>query len=154
MFRLSKMTDYGVVVLGQLVGQRGRLLSAPEIAEATGLPGATVSQVLKPLAAAGVVTSHRGARGGYELTRDPEDVTVRELVVAFEGPLAVTACVDGAEDNCAVESLCLMAGGWEQVNTAIRSALDSVTLADLLRPITHFGRTDAQPQTINQEVSA
>jgi DNA-binding IscR family transcriptional regulator len=66
----------------------------------------------------------------------------------------VTACVDGAEDNCAVESLCLMAGGWEQVNTAIRSALDSVTLADLLRPITHFGRKDAPTQPINQEVSA
>ena len=65
MFRLSKITDYGVVVLGQLVGQRGRLLSAPEIAEGTGLAGATVSQVLKTLAAAGVVTSHRGARGGY-----------------------------------------------------------------------------------------
>ena len=60
--------------------------------------------------------------------------------MAFEGPLAVTACVEGAEDNCAVESLCLLAGGWEQVNSAIRAALDSVTLADLLRPITHFGR--------------
>ncbi|MCA8929331.1 MAG: SUF system Fe-S cluster assembly regulator [Alphaproteobacteria bacterium] len=143
MFRLSKMTDYGVVVLGCLAGQRGRLVSAPDIAEATGLPGATVSQVLKTLAAAGVVASHRGARGGYELARAPEAVTVRELVVAFEGPLAVTACVDGAADNCAVESLCLLAGGWEQVNAAIRTALDSVTLADVLRPITHFGRPEA-----------
>jgi len=143
MFRLSKMTDYGVVVLGQMAGQRGRLLSAPEIAEATALPGTTVSQVLKTLAAAGVVASHRGARGGYELAREPEAVTVRELVVAFEGPLAVTACVDGAADNCAVESLCLLAGGWEQVNTAIRTALDSVTLADVIRPITHFGRPES-----------
>jgi FeS assembly SUF system regulator len=151
MFRLSKMTDYGVVVLGQLAGQRGRLLSAPEVAEATGLANATVSQVLKTLATAGLVTSHRGARGGYELARDPQAVTVRELVVAFEGPLAVTACVEGAEDNCAVESLCLMAGGWEQVNTAIRVALDSVTLADLLRPITHFGRGDAPSDSLDQE---
>ncbi len=142
MFRLSKMTDYGVVVLGHLAGQRGRLLSAPDVAEATGLPSATVSQVLKTLAGAGIVTSHRGARGGYELARMPDAVTVRELVVAFEGPLAVTACVNGAEDNCAVESLCLLAGGWEQVNTAIRAALDSVTLADVLRPITHFGRPE------------
>jgi len=151
MFRLSKMTDYGVVVLGQLAGQRGRLLSAPEVAEATGLANATVSQVLKTLATAGLVTSHRGARGGYELAREPQAVTVRELVVAFEGPLAVTACVEGAEDNCAVESLCLMAGGWEQVNTAIRAALDSVTLADLLRPITHFGRGDAPSDSFEQE---
>jgi FeS assembly SUF system regulator len=148
MFRLSKMTDYGVVVLGQLVGQGDRLLSAPDVAEATGLPGSTVSQVLKTLAAAGIVTSQRGARGGYHLVRAPDAVTVRELVVAFEGPLAVTACVEGAEDSCSVESLCLLAGGWEQVNTAIRVALDSVTLADLLRPITHFGRQDA---SIEQE---
>jgi len=160
MFRLSRMTDYGVVVLGQLVGQHGRLLNAPEITEGTGLPGATVSQVLKTLAAAGVVTSHRGARGGYELTRAPEEITVRELVVAFEGPLAVTACVEGATDNCAVESLCLLAGGWEQVNTAIRVALDSVTLADLLRPITHFGRpeagslSDAPSETLEREARA
>lgn len=151
MFRLSRMTDYGVVVLGQLAGQRGRLLNAPEIAEGTGLPGATVSQVLKTLAAAGVVNSHRGARGGYELAREPEEITVRELVVAFEGPLAVTACVEGAVGNCAVESLCLLAGGWEQVNTAIRGALDSVTLADLLRPITHFGRTDASAHATTEE---
>lgn len=151
MFRLSKMTDYGVVVLGQLAGQRGRLLSAPEIAEGTGLPGATVSQVLKTMSAAGVVTSHRGARGGYELARRPEDISVRELVVAFEGPLAVTACVDGAEDNCAVESHCLLAGGWEQVNRAIYTALDSVSLADVLRPITHFGRQDAAYETTSPE---
>lgn len=151
MFRLSKMTDYGVVVLGQLAGHRNRLLSAPEIAEATGLPGATVSQVLKTLGAAGLVTPHRGARGGYELARAPEAVTVRELVVAFEGPLAVTACVEGAEENCAVEPLCLLAGGWEQVNSAIRAALDSVTLADILRPITHFGRLDAADPKLKQE---
>ncbi len=151
MFRLSKMTDYGVVVLGQLAGQRGRLLSAPDVAEATGLPSATVSQVLKTLAGAGIVVSHRGARGGYEMARAPEAVTVRELVVAFEGPLAVTACVEGAEDNCAVESLCLLAGGWEQVNTAIRTALDSVTLADVLRPITHFGRADAPAEPVKRE---
>ncbi len=151
MFRLSKMTDYGVVVLGQLTGQPGKLLSAPEITDATGLPGATVSQVLKTLAAAGVVASHRGARGGYELARLPDDITVRELVVAFEGPLAVTACVEGAEDNCSVESLCLLAGGWEQVNTAIRTALDSVTLADLLRPITHFGRPGTASHTLSEE---
>ncbi len=143
MFRMSKMTDYGVVVLGLLAGKRERLVSAPEIAEGTGLPGATVSQVLKTLGAAGLVASHRGARGGYELAREPDQVTVRELVVAFEGPLAVTACVEGAEESCAVEPLCLLAGGWEQVNSAIRTALDSVTLADLLRPITHFGRHDA-----------
>lgn len=151
MFRLSKMTDYGVVVLGQLAGNRNRLLSAPEIAEATALPGATVSQVLKTLASAGLVIPHRGARGGYELARAPEAVTVRQLVVAFEGPLAVTACVDGAADNCAVEPLCLLAGGWEQVNTAIGTALDSVTLADILRPITHFGRPEAADPALNQE---
>jgi len=147
------MTDYGVVVLGQLGGHRTRKLSAPEIAEATGLPGATVSQVLKTLGASGMVSSQRGARGGYQLARPPEEITVRELVVAFEGPVAVTACVEGASDNCAVQSVCLLAGGWEQVNTAIQAALDSVTLADLLRPVTQFGRQEAGTSWVNEQAN-
>jgi len=146
MFRISKMTDYGVVVLGQLAGRTGHRQTAPEIATATGLPSATVAQVLKPLASASIVSSQRGAQGGYWLARAPEGVSLRELVVAFEGPLAVTACVEASTDCCDVEPLCLLAGGWEQVNSAIANALDSVSLADLLYPITHFGRNAASPK--------
>lgn len=134
MLRLSKMNDYAVVVLGQMAARPGAVVTAPDVAESTGLPAATVSQVLKRLAHGGLVASHRGAHGGYSLARHPGDISVANLVEALEGPVALTACVDGAEGHCGVEAVCPMRGGWDRVNTAIRAALDSVTLADMLAP--------------------
>jgi FeS assembly SUF system regulator len=138
MLRLSKMNDYAVVVLGHMAARPGGLVTAPEIAEATGLPAATVSQVLKKLASARLVVSHRGAHGGYTLERRPADISVAALVEALEGPVALTACVDGAEGCCGVESTCPMRGSWDRVNTAIRHALESVSLADMLTPAVRF----------------
>lgn len=134
MLRLSKMNDYAVVVLGQMAARAGAVVTAPDVAESTGLPAATVSQVLKRLAHGRLVMSHRGAHGGYSLARRPADISVADLVEALEGPVALTACVDGAEGGCGVEAVCPMRGGWDRVNTAIRAALDSVTLADMLTP--------------------
>ena len=65
-------------------------------------------------------------------------VTVTDIVQTLEGPIALTACVDGAEDSCEVEHSCPMNGNWNQVNTAIRAALDAVTLADMLNPDAMF----------------
>ena len=105
MLRLSKMNDYAVVVLGHMAAKAG-LATAPDVAEATGLPAATVSQVLKKLAHSGLVVSHRGAHGGYALGRAPDQKSsVANLVEALEGPVALTACVDGAEGGCGVDLL-------------------------------------------------
>ena len=144
MLRLSKMNDYAVVVLAHMAARPGALVTAPEIAEATGLPATTVSQVLKKLANARLVVSHRGAHGGYALERKPADISVASLVEALEGPVALTACVDGAEGCCGVEAMCPMRGSWDRVNAAIRSALDSVSLADMLLPTARFSASHAR----------
>ena len=68
------------------------------------------------------------------LTRSLEDITAVDIIEALDGPVALTACVEGAEDACNVESLCPMRGGWDRVNTAIRRALDDITLAQLCAP--------------------
>ena len=133
MIRLSRMTDYGVVVMAQL-NQNPGTTTAPELAQATGLPAPTVSKLLKQLARSGLVDSHRGVNGGYALTRDLEGITAMEIIEALDGPVALTACVEGAEDACNVESLCPMRGGWDKVNAAVRRALREVTLADLCPP--------------------
>lgn len=138
MLRLSKMNDYAVVVLGRLAARPGCQSSAVELAETTGLPLATVSQVMKRLAHAGLVVSHRGARGGYALAREPRAISVAEIIGALEGPVALTACVDGAEGGCGVESLCPMRGSWDMVNGAIRTALEAVSLADMLAPMNPY----------------
>lgn len=135
MLRLSKLTDYGVVVLSHMARRPGRLLCAGEVAEMTLLPEPTVAKILKLLARENIVQSLRGAQGGYILERDLSEISVAALVTALDGPVALTACVDGQEGACSVESLCPMRGGWDRVNAAVRAALESVTLAEVAGPI-------------------
>ena len=132
MLQLSRMIDYGVVVLSQMANRRDSLTTAPELAEATGLPAPMVSKVLKSLALSDLVVSHRGVHGGYSLSRGPDEISVAEIVEALEGPVALTACVEASDAHCQVESLCPIRGRWEKVNDAIREALEAVSLAELV----------------------
>jgi FeS assembly SUF system regulator len=133
--RLSKLTDYGVVVLARM-GEGGRdgeavPQSAPGLAARTSLPEPTVSKVLKILSQAGLVEGLRGARGGYRLARPLAAIPLSEVIVAFEGPIALTACVEGGGGGCESEGLCPVRGRWDPVNKAIRAALETITVADL-----------------------
>jgi FeS assembly SUF system regulator len=133
MLRLSKLTDYGVVVLVQLASG-ACVQTAPGIARATGIPEPTVSKVLKTLAASDLVTSQRGARGGYRLSRSLDDMPIAEVIAAIDGPIAVAACVEGSGGDCEARGLCPVRGRWDRVNDAIHQALMSITLADMARP--------------------
>ncbi len=140
MLRLSKLTDYAVVVLIRLSeGERAparccaedAVQTSPGIANATGVPEPTVAKVLKALAGAGLVVSQRGARGGYRLARPLSEIAVADVITAVDGPIALTACVDGGAGGCDVQSLCAVRGRWDLVNAAIREALTGITLAEM-----------------------
>ncbi len=136
MLRLSKLTDYAVVVLSRLDADGaapggGGLQTAPGLAMATGMAEPTVAKVLKILGQAGLVEGVRGARGGYRLARALVAMPLAEVIVAFDGPIALTACVDGAVDACETEGHCPVRGRWDPVNDAIRRALSGITVADL-----------------------
>ena len=135
MLRLSKLTDYAVVVLVRLshgVCPNGApVQTSPGIAAATGVPEPTVAKVLKALAAAGMVTSQRGAHGGYRLRLPLEAVSIADVIAAIDGPIALTACVEGHPGNCEVRGVCAVKGRWDLVNDAIHAALSSITLADM-----------------------
>ncbi|MCS6890030.1 MAG: SUF system Fe-S cluster assembly regulator [Rhodovarius sp.] len=136
MLRLSKLTDYGVVVLTRLAAgsQAGRVVAVPELAQATGLQEPTVAKVLKILGQAGMVEGMRGARGGYRLTRPLDAIPLSEVIIAFEGPIALTACVEGSAASCESSGLCPVHGRWEPVNRAVRATLERITVADLVAP--------------------
>jgi Rrf2 family protein len=91
-----------------------------------------VAKVLKILGQAGLVDSVRGARGGYRLARPLREVPLSDVIVAIDGPIALTACVDGG--SCEAEGICAMHGRWNPVNEAIRGALSTITMADLAGP--------------------
>ena len=85
MIKLSRMADYGVVLMVNLARTPTRRRTAGEIAEATALPLPTVSKLLKQLAASGLLVSHRGAAGGYGLEREPGEISVAEIVAGDGG---------------------------------------------------------------------
>ena len=146
MLRLNRLTDYAVVVLGHMARRPGAVRNDTAIAEATQIPLPAVAKLLKLLAGTSLVVSHRGAGGGYSLDRPAAEVTVAEIVQALDGPIALTACVDGASDQCDVEASCPMRGNWNRVNGAIRTALESVSLADMTDPTQFFpARPDDAP---------
>lgn len=132
MLRLSKLTDYGTVLLAHLAANEGSVCSAADVATATGVAVPTVSKLLKLLGRNGLVTSTRGANGGYRLAHDPSDISAADIIDALEGPVSITEC-SASDSQCEHEGVCSVGVAWQRVNVAIRRALDDVSLNDLLR---------------------
>lgn len=130
MLRISKLTDYGTVVLACLATRSGQRLTAGAVAEQTRLGLPTVSKLLKCFHRAGIVTSTRGAQGGYQLARDAASISAAEIIDAIEGPVAITEC-SGIHSACDFETVCSTGSAWQRVNAAIRRSLDGISLAQL-----------------------
>jgi FeS assembly SUF system regulator len=130
--RISRLTDYGTVVLAHLARDDTDLVSAAEVAIATGIALPTVSKLLKALAKAEIVSSTRGSHGGYQLARDAQEISATDVIDALEGPVSITEC-SASDSNCDFEASCNVGGAWQRINLAIRRTLDEISLADLLR---------------------
>jgi Rrf2 family protein len=91
MLRMTKQTDYGIVLMTHLAQAASGQFSAPELAEALRIPPPMVSKILKLLARDGLLVSHRGVRGGYALARPAAEISVAQVIGALEGSLAMTA---------------------------------------------------------------
>jgi FeS assembly SUF system regulator len=132
MLRISKLTDYGTVMLAHLARNPDDVRSAADIAAKTGIALPTASKLLKALARNGLVTSTRGANGGYRLARAAADISAAEIIDALEGPVSITEC-SGSDSHCDIEEACNVGNAWQRINVAIRNALQEVSLVDLLR---------------------
>lgn len=135
MIRMTKQADYGIVLMTRLASEPERQFSAPELAEECQLPQPTVSKILKALTRGELLESHRGVKGGYALARDPEEISVAEIITALEGPIAITECIDDAPGECCQEPICPVRGNWQRINVAIRMALEQIKLAEMTHPI-------------------
>jgi FeS assembly SUF system regulator len=132
--RISKLTDYGIVLLARFAREApGTTLTAREMAESTSLPHPVVSKMLKTLASAELLRSHRGAKGGYSLVREPQRITVADILHALEGPLALMECSAGP-GHCGQESSCGVREPWQRINQTVHAALRAMTLAELAGP--------------------
>lgn len=133
MLRISKLTDYAILVMVELCSSPGEVLSAQSLAERCGLELPTVSKVLKILGRSGLVGSLRGASGGYRAEVAAGDVSVADVISAMEGPIAMTEC-SVHEGLCSVEANCSARHNWQKVSQAVAGALQNISLADMSRP--------------------
>lgn len=148
MFKLSKATDYGIVLMAQLASDpTGVPHNARELAQCSDLPVPMVSKILKALAKEGLLVSQRGSKGGYNLARAPEELTVSEMIRVLEGPVALTDCAIGPS-LCEHETSCSVREPWQLISRVVERALADVTLADLVggRPQPSVGSLSATLQ--------
>ena len=140
MLRISKLTDYGTVLLAHLARETDTVCSAAEIAQSTGIALPTASKLLKSLARSGLVTSTRGVNGGYRLARPAAAISAANIIDALEGPVSITEC-SASDSHCDIEEVCSVGNAWQRINVAIRRALEEVSLVDLQRsssPVPRF----------------
>jgi len=138
MLRISKMTDYGTVVMTHLAREPARRFSARELAEELQIGMATVSKILKTLERDDLLAAQRGKNGGYRMARSPDEVSVAEVIRAMEGPIALTECASDAI-RCEQEDSCTVQTNWQRINRAILRALEEVSLADMNEAISEEG---------------
>ena len=132
MLRISKLTDYAILMMVELARQ-GEVLSAHALAERIGVEVTTASKVLKMLSGSGLLESFRGASGGYRVNRAAGEISVAEVIAAIEGPIAMTEC-SVEEGLCRQEDSCGLRGNWQRISMAVAQALQGVTLAEMSVP--------------------
>jgi FeS assembly SUF system regulator len=136
MVKLSKLADYGLLLMTLIArresfGQR----TARELAAESHLPLATVSKLLKELLQSGLLVSHRGIKGGYLLAREPQEISLTEIIAAIEGPMALTECSTEVTGLCNIEDGCPIKSNQRIINQAVRGVLERITLSDLVQPL-------------------
>jgi FeS assembly SUF system regulator len=133
MLRISKLADYGTVVMVYLAKRSSQLCNAREIALHTHLAVPTVSKLLKRLTAAGLLTSVRGVSGGYRLQRPAADISVTEVIYALDEDRGLTEC-SLQPNECSLRGVCHIQGNWQLISQGIAAALESVSLETLAKP--------------------
>ena len=139
--RLSHLADYAVVLMTAAARRpAGDRLSATELSGETGVPLPTTQKLMGQLASCGLLSSARGASGGFALARAASDISLADIVEAVEGPIAMTVCSEGRTD-CALDAHCRVKPHMGIVGSAVRGALGAVSLTQLCSP----AKAAAQP---------
>ncbi len=125
--RLSRHAHYAIrTVLDLSLRERGR---SAEIARRQGIPQAYMAKIVQGLGKAGILRTHRGTRGGVELARDPAAVTLRDVIEATEGPLALNLCIVWGDCGCVQP--CPVRASLARLQSVVEDELTGVTISQL-----------------------
>lgn len=131
MIRITRTTDYGIVLLSQMAGRPlDEVLTAKDAAKRSGLPLPMASKILKALARQGLLASHRGVKGGYSLAVAADEISIGDVIQALEGPIGITECSYNP-GGCEQEGCCPVRVNWQRISVAVREALDKIPLSEM-----------------------
>ncbi len=149
MFRLNKLTDYGIVLMAHVArSDEDTPHTARSLSKETRLPLPTVGKLLRQLSERGLLSSHRGVKGGYNMARDASEISVADIILALEGPIGFTEC-SVVKGLCNMERSCAIMGNSQIIGDALRDALEHVMLADLNYHVPHLERKSSPTNIIS-----
>jgi Rrf2 family protein len=132
MLKVNKVSEYGVLALG-FISQKHEPQSATEVATGLNVPYEITAKTLQKLKEAGFLTSTKGINGGYKLSQSLSDISIGQVIDAFEGPLSIVDCNSTEKHKeCVRQSCCEIKTGMEKVNQKVREVLSSMKLNELL----------------------
>lgn len=131
---VRRNTEYAIRALVHLAANPEKVVSAWEIAESQDVPAGFLQKILQKFVKLGIVTSHRGAQGGFSLAKGPDQVTLLEIVEAMQGQLAMNRCFLG-RDGCSRAAGCSLKQNWLQMEQQIAGHMGGITLQDLVDQI-------------------
>jgi Rrf2 family protein len=119
--------DYAVRIV-EMLSHCTRRTDASQISTVTQVPQRFALKILRKLVSADLVKSYRGASGGYELSRPPQEITLRQVIEVIEGPFTISRCQD--TDYCCTNSSCKVHQIYYEISQMVRDKLDTYTFAD------------------------
>ncbi|MDQ6975162.1 MAG: SUF system Fe-S cluster assembly regulator [Mariprofundaceae bacterium] len=129
--KLTRIADYGVLLMAKVAASEKPCVAAVELSGMTHIPAPTVSKILQTLLAGGVLSSVRGAKGGYSLVGAASDISVADILLCFDHELALTACNTDAL-NCEQQDNCTISHNWQGINRSIVRVLHHISLSDMM----------------------
>jgi Rrf2 family cysteine metabolism transcriptional repressor len=131
MLSASKKIDYGILLMASLpeAGHQ-EFRSLQDIADEKHLSAGYLSQLMMPLKKSGLVKAREGLHGGYQLSKNREEISLADIYTALEGPLALTNCLN-KEKSCVCEKQCPTKSIWSDLQEMMNGYLEKKTLADI-----------------------
>ncbi len=130
MFQLTRRVDYALLALAHMAQHRAELATVRELSEHYGIPHTLLAQILRVLARSGLLSSVRGSKGGYRLAREPETITVADVMSCLDMPVQIVSCV-GGEEGCTLSPTCLIRGPLQVLQSRVEDVFKATTLADI-----------------------
>ena len=129
--KITAKTEYGIRAIIEIALKENKPATVNEIARKQKMPGRFLEQVMAILKKEDIVKSLRGAHGGYILALKPEEITLKQVIQAIEGPMALVDCLEDENGSSCIE-VCTIKDVFEGVQSVILEALDSITIKDLI----------------------